>query len=146
MVNRLWLGGVFVLLLLWDSAYGKALSKVQVVLDKSRSMKGSICFTVFNQEDGFPDEADKALDEGCIGIERLPVVLDFELPQGYYALAVLHDENNDGEMNKGPFGMPKEGFGFSNNPELKWGAPSFEECKFLVKADLTDIKVDLKYM
>ena len=40
------------------------------------------------------------------------------LPYGTYAISVLDDENNNAEMDR-TLGMPREGYGFSNNPVVK---------------------------
>ena len=47
-----------------------------------------------------------------------------------YAIVILHDENNDNIFQKNALGMPKEGYGFSNNPHIGFSAPSFSACKF----------------
>ncbi len=41
---------------------------------------------------------------------------DFEdIPPGRYALAVIHDENMNGKLDANWLGVPKEGYGFSND-------------------------------
>jgi len=71
------------------------------------------------------------------------VVIVFEnLPYGNYAVSVLHDENSNGKMEKNFFGIPKEGFAFSNNYAPKIKAPSFTDAMISLKksrmtADLT---------
>src|SRR5579862_5579531 len=36
-----------------------------------------------------------------------------DLPAGKYALAVFHDENENGQLDKNFVGIPREGYGFS---------------------------------
>ncbi len=64
---------------------------------------------------------------------------------GNYAVAVFHDQNNDRILNNNVFGIPKEGFGFSRNPEIRTGAPKFSEAAFLVAGPNTNIQIQLKY-
>lgn len=52
------------------------------------------------------------------------------VPPGTYAISVLHDTNNDGEINKNALGIPLEGIGFSNNASGKFGPPGFEKATF----------------
>jgi uncharacterized protein (DUF2141 family) len=68
------------------------------------------------------------------------VVFD-NLPQGKYAVNVLHDENNDGRIKKGLM-FPQEGIGFSNYQSMGLtNRPSFDKAAFeLVK----DLKVVIK--
>jgi len=58
------------------------------------------------------------------------------LSPGHYALQYYHDENNNGEMDTGLFGIPKEGYGFSNNARGKYGPPEFKEWLFVLDKDL----------
>ncbi len=57
------------------------------------------------------------------------------LGPGWYAILLFHDSNNNGEFDMF-LGIPKEKFGFSNNisPRIT-GSPSFDETRFLLKAD-----------
>ena len=63
---------------------------------------------------------------------------------GTYAMAIFHDENNNGELDKNMFGIPKEPYAFANWPKSKWRAPFYEELSFdfletnqVVNTDLT---------
>ncbi len=47
------------------------------------------------------------------------------LPAGTYALAAYHDENGNRTFDKGLFGWPLEGYGFSNDAPVFLGAPPF---------------------
>src|SRR5258705_12215952 len=58
------------------------------------------------------------------------VQLVFEnIPAGDYAVSVMHDFNKNGELDKNSIGIPKEGFGLSNNALGKFGPPKFTEAK-----------------
>jgi uncharacterized protein (DUF2141 family) len=52
------------------------------------------------------------------------------VPSGIYAVALFHDKNGNGELDKNFFGIPTEDYGFSNNPRVLFSAPDFDECKF----------------
>jgi uncharacterized protein (DUF2141 family) len=72
-----------------------------------------------------------------------------DVNSGNYAVAVIDDENSDTIMQKNILGIPKEGYGFSNNikPSIK-GAPSFEDCLFSVdegKRELVEIEMQYLY-
>lgn len=68
----------------------------------------------------------------------------FHLKPGQdYAIAVFHDRNNNGKLDKNFFGSPIEAYGFSNNVRNIFSAPSFEQAKiFLVKDLNIYIKVE----
>jgi len=59
---------------------------------------------------------------------------------GEYAVRFFHDENNNGELETNLFGMPVEGYGFSNNAKPNFGPVSYSEIKFLVSANESTVK------
>ena len=53
-----------------------------------------------------------------------------DIKPGKYAIAVIHDENHNGELDKNFFGIPKEGYGFSSDAKVTMSAPSFSDAEF----------------
>lgn len=51
---------------------------------------------------------------------------------GTYALSIFHDEDNNNELSTNFFGVPNEGYGFSNNVIGSFGKPTFTEASFIV--------------
>ena len=64
---------------------------------------------------------------------------------GTWALAVIHDEDADGRLDRFMM-MPREGFGFSRNPHLRMGPPSFDEVRFVVAAAPVRQNVTIRYL
>jgi uncharacterized protein (DUF2141 family) len=64
---------------------------------------------------------------------------------GTYALLVVHDENRNGRLDM-MLGIPREGFGFSNNPATKPRAPKWEEIRFTVPAAASVQQVRIRYV
>lgn len=94
-----------------------------------------ICYAVFNSPDGFPNDSGKVVKEGCLGAdsESLEFEID-EIPslKKGFVVSVFQDLNMSGKMEtKKFFGftVPAESFGFTNNPSIMRGAPSFENCR-----------------
>ncbi|BDX04789.1 DUF2141 domain-containing protein [Planctobacterium marinum] len=65
-----------------------------------------------------------------------------DLPAGDYAIKLFHDENSNGQLDTNMMGLPKEGYGFSNNAG-RFGPASYEEAKFSVTED-TQITIKLR--
>ena len=63
---------------------------------------------------------------------------------GTYAIAVVHDENGNNKMDVAIF-LPREGFGFSRNPAITVGPPSFKAASFAVTGDMRQ-SIKMKYM
>lgn len=53
-----------------------------------------------------------------------------EQPAGTYAVSFIHDLNDDGDMESNFLGMPKEPWGMTNDPTIRFGAPSFTSASF----------------
>ena len=66
------------------------------------------------------------------------------VPYGDYARVAFHDENDDGKFNMTWLGMPKEGFGFSDNPGTL-RKPVFNDAKFSVDEQTVQISIKLNY-
>jgi uncharacterized protein (DUF2141 family) len=120
---------------------------LNVEVDALRSNHGEVCANLFSSSKGFPQEEKRAVQKQCVKIAATPLVMKFDnLKAGSYALVVMHDENNDKSFNRNDLGMPLEGFGFSQNPEVSDRAPKFSETAFFVAGPATDVKIKLQYM
>ena len=68
-----------------------------------------------------------------------------DIKPGNYAVSVLHDENQNKDLDQGKLGIPKEGYGFSNNVMGVMGPPSFRKARFRVPAGKSSITIKMKY-
>lgn len=59
------------------------------------------------------------------------------LSTGKYVFKYFHDENNNKKIDVNWLGIPKEGYGFSNNAKGTFGPPSHKEMIFIIKGDTT---------
>lgn len=62
------------------------------------------------------------------------------LPPGEYAVMVLHDTDGNGKFDTGPFGIPRDDYGFSNDPVV-FSKPRFERVRFALPAVGTRIRI-----
>lgn len=138
---------LFPLLLLFTSGMQTRAQQhtLQVEVTNIASAKGEIWFALFLGEKGFPEKSENAYRTARVKAEQRIISFTFkELPAGNYALAVFHDENGDGKMNKNMFGVPKEAFGFSNNVKSLLRAPYFKECAFTIPKQ-QKIEISINY-
>lgn len=110
-----------------------------------RNQKGAAGGTVFRSLDGWPENNAKSYAHGGVPIHGNHATLTFHLPAGRYAVAVLHDENENHKLDRNFFGIPKEGFGFANNPHVGLKAPDWKTAAVNVACPVTDINVKLIY-
>ncbi|MEH1908842.1 MAG: DUF2141 domain-containing protein [Nostoc sp.] len=133
--------------LAWSfSAQANFNGKLTIEIDGLKNKEGQVCASLFASSQGFPSDRDRVLQKQCSKITDIPLTISFEnLKAGSYAVAVFHDQNNDRTLNSNGLGIPKEGFGFSSNPEIRTRAPKFSEAAFLVAGPNTNIQIQLKY-
>ncbi len=84
-------------------------------------------YAVYDKASGFL-EAEAAIRKGTQSVGATKAVLKFSLPKGSYAVVLFYDVNDNGKLDKTLFPpIPKEPYGFSNNPKIM-GKPKFEKC------------------
>ncbi|QIP16650.1 DUF2141 domain-containing protein [Spirosoma aureum] len=105
-------------------------ANLKVDVQNVRTLKGAVYVALFRTGSDFPDG--KPLDGKKLEATQKSVETTFSVEPGDYAVAVFHDENGNGQMDKRIFGIPKEPYGFSNNFRPTMSAPKFSDCKFSV--------------
>ena len=63
-----------------------------------------------------------------------------------YALALFHDIDNDGEMNRNWIGLPSEPWAFSGEPKTRLRLPRFSEVSFTMCAQMMGTTLRLRYL
>lgn len=120
---------------------------LHIEVDGIRNGKGNVLMSIYNQKEKFMgDPKTKAIYNAVGKIENGKTTFILKnIPLGQYAISLLHDENKNEKMDKNLLGIPKEGYGFSNNMTLKFGPPSFEETKFNFHKSEQKIQISMKY-
>lgn len=116
------------------------------ILDIKNST-GTVACALFESPVGFPAEyLQFATHIAAMKIRDKTARCDFEdIVPGTYALAVIHDENMNGKLDTGWLGIPKEGYGFSNDAKSLFGAPSFSAASFAYHQQTLDLTLSLRY-
>lgn len=111
-----------------------------------RPTKGQILVSVYNQAKGFPSDRQHAFMTKAVPFNgtSMQITLD-NLPYGKYAIALLHDENNNYQMDFNWLGMPKEGYAASNNATRTLGTPRFEEALIILESPQKKLPVSMYY-
>jgi uncharacterized protein (DUF2141 family) len=104
--------------------------------------EGQIMVAVYNSAETFPAKPVRGLavpaQDGVVQVKLSG------LPAGDYALAIYHDANGNGKLDRNPVGMPTEDYAFSNNAVGKRGAPRFEDARIALPADGASTSVNLR--
>jgi uncharacterized protein (DUF2141 family) len=129
-----------------DAGYA---GNLEVRFQGLKSDKGQVCLTLFTGPKGFPKGGKNSNLKAsrCAALTKGGGVVAFNnLPYGVYAIAAIHDSNSDSRLNQNALGLPTEGFGFSNNPPLKFGPASFSEAEFFVSGTKTVAQIQMRYL
>jgi uncharacterized protein (DUF2141 family) len=124
---------------------GNQSCKVLVHIDGFRNQKGNAGVTVFKFPTGWPENNNKSFFHTGRPFTGDKTTIELQLPAGRYAVAVLHDENSNHKLDRNLIGWPKEGFGFSNNPNVGMSAPSFDAAAMQVNCPVTETTIHLIY-
>ena len=116
---------------------------IEVVISGIRQVQGSILASIFNAEEGFPEDSGKSFISKTVEVTGESQTLFFrDIPIGKYAIAVVHDQNNNGIFDKNFLGIPREGYAVSNNIK-GLSAPKFSETSFELDSKEKVLKLNL---
>ncbi|BDD67133.1 hypothetical protein Sj15T_21540 [Sphingobium sp. TA15] len=109
-----------------------------------RSARGNFLICVTRQAAHFPDcSKDPEGRHFTLPVTSGAVALG-RMEPGTYAIAIIHDENGNGKLDTFA-GIPREGVGFSRNPAIRFGAPSFRSAQFAVTGAAVRQDIKVKY-
>jgi len=132
-------------------------SNLKVTVGGIQSGSGTIMMGLYDRSAGFLSAIKRSVEAGLLNDkERLAGValratvgsesIGFsKLPPGRYAIIVYHDENDDGRLNESTWGVPTEGYGFSNNAQGFLSAPSFDAAAVTLDGTDKSIAISLIY-
>jgi uncharacterized protein (DUF2141 family) len=128
-----------------DAGSGKPQCTLRILVTGFRNDKGKAGGVVFASPAGWPEDRSKAVTAGGFDIRNRQATEEFKVPPGKYGVAVFHDENANMKLDRNFLGIPKEGFGFANNPRVLLSAPSFQAASAQVSCPVTEIRIRLIY-
>lgn len=119
---------------------------INLTVDHVRNGKGLITATLY------PNEPKRFLvKNGSLYVANTPAVAGqtrfclFVPKPGTYAIAIYHDEDSSGTINRGGlFGIPSEAVGFSNNPAILFGPPSLRSVLVEIQRANQSATINLK--
>lgn len=125
----------------------KPANELVINVSNIQNTDGRIGCTLFSKEDGFPSEPDKADKRVWVQHKSDKATCKFRnVKPGEYAVAVMHDEDKNGELNTSMVGRPQEGWGVSKNvPPRRFGPPKYEDAKLKYAGGQMTIDIKLRY-
>jgi uncharacterized protein (DUF2141 family) len=114
-----------------------------VELTGMKSDKGQLVYAMWSGSEGWLKT--NTVHEGSVPIVDGVSEIRFEdLPYGEYAISVYQDKNDNGKLDTGLFGIPKEAFGFSNDPTISFGPPKYKGAAFMLEEPELTVRISVK--
>jgi len=122
-------------------------AKVTVTVTDVRSAKGVVRACMTADPKRFPRCRGIPGAHSAVVPASGAITLTFSGVQpGRYAIALLHDENDNGKADRALGMMPKEGFGFSRDAPVRMGPPEFEAAAFDIGSAPVAQRIRMRYM
>ena len=132
----------FVLALLPAASFAGDLT---IKVDHVRSDRGSILAALYDSDVTFLKQPSARAKFKVKAAQGEVKYVFHDLQAGQYALSVFHDENDNGKLDKNFFGVPREGYGFTNAARGSAGPPTFASAAFDFDGTDRTITVTLRY-
>jgi uncharacterized protein len=116
-----------------DSWNNAAQYKIDILIIGLKNNNGQVVIELMDTlEQTITSVTEKIINNQC------HVILT-QIESGCYTITYYHDENRNNKFDTNFIGMPKEGYGFSNNASGKYGPPPIEDRTFVVSKNLSMI-------
>ena len=137
---------LFIILLVSEYSYSQLSGQLILNVSEIRNKNGVLRIGIYKDDSTFQEE--KPFLVKSFSKDKLingKLTFSFSIDVGEFGIALLDDENENGEMDYSFF-IPQEGFGFSNYFHSGLRMPTFENFKFMVtKNNSTKINLIIKY-
>jgi len=131
------IGSLSMILLLSQNVHAADLT---IKINDIEKGKGHLLIALYEGVEAY--DSGKADYSSKVKAENIQESVTFkDLADGEYAIKMYQDENDNNKLDTNLLGIPKEGYGFSNNAGM-FGAPKYKKAKFTVK-DNTVIEIGL---
>lgn len=111
-----------------------------------RNAKGQVMACLTADPKAFPDcRRDANAHKRMVAAANAKTILFDGVEPGIYAISLIHDENGNGKLDTAVM-IPNEGFGFSRNPIVTFGPPTFKSAAFVVGNTGATQSVKMQYI
>jgi uncharacterized protein (DUF2141 family) len=130
---------------------------LKVTITGVRSDSGTVMIGLYDTAEGFASAIKHATEAGLLNDkDRLAgaairatagaqSIIFTQLRPGRYAIIAFHDENDNGRLDENGWGVPTEGYAFSNDAQGFLAAPPFEAAGVTLDGDDREITLSLIY-
>lgn len=121
-------------------------NEVSVTVTNVRSAKGVVRACLTADSKTFPECNQDPNAKRVVVPAGATVTIRFTgVAPGNYAIALLHDENNNGKADRSLGMIPKEGYGFSRDAKVSMGPPKFKDAVFTHGKAAQRMSIKMRY-
>lgn len=114
-----------------------------VKIDNIESDEGVIMLALYVGEDNYAEN--RTFNAAKVSITESVAEYTFEnVPFGEYAIKCYHDENENSKLDTNMFGIPSEGYGFSNNATGNFGPADYEDAEFKFETNQQVVEISIQ--
>lgn len=133
------------LLALLSSGSTQAQTTLEIDIHGLRNDRGVVHLCATKKREHFPDcRADPQAYRQSVPATSHQFRLT-GIDPGRYAVSIFHDQNSNAKLDTF-LGVPREGFGFSRNPVIRFGAPKFDSVGIELVPGFTRTVVRMQYL
>ena len=119
---------------------------VTITVTDLRNTKGVVMACMTTKESIFPKcRRDPNSHRTKVKAAETITIRFDDVKPGDYAIALLHDENDDGKANRVLGMAPKEGYGFSRDAPVRMAPPDWDDAVFTVGSDPQAVTIKMRY-
>jgi len=126
------------------SVHGDGTATLTVEVHGLESDRGSVAVALFDSAASFDQRAAAVALETLVPMNGLATWSIADLPVGVYAVAVYHDLNDNGELDRSTLGPPSEPYGFSNDARGTFGPPKFNSAAIELRPGEQTIRIRVR--
>jgi uncharacterized protein (DUF2141 family) len=129
-----------------DDTEAAANGRLMVVVSGFEDNSGVAAIDLWSGTEGWlvrPAEGGPSMSAGTDIRDRQARFVFDNLPYGEYAITAYHDRNDNGRLDTGLFGIPKERLGFSNGVRPRFSSPSFQDAAFHFESPAQSVHIEI---
>ncbi len=136
---------VIVMVLSMMQPAGPDNGRLVIEVDNIREARGTVWVGIYDSKENYLVKERAIIQAYQVQKAGLARIYIDTLPYGTYAIALFHDINGNGEMDRNFLGIPTEPFAFSRPPRSKWRLPYFGEVAFRFRYNYQYLRFSLKH-
>jgi uncharacterized protein (DUF2141 family) len=106
----------------------EASSELTVIVNGLKSDEGTMMIAVYTSEGNWLSRSQYR--KSTTIVDGVATVVFENLPLGVYGISTYQDENNNGKLDTGLFGIPKEPYASSRGAVGRFGPPKWVDAQF----------------